>query len=104
MESLHHLQWPKKHYNGRHERWLRSQLVIPTQWGLHRNLHMSFEEPPKIEIASTLCVLDYLQEKDSTKADAPLYAIDRLQGLNQEARDLADHFIKQLGFLGVEGV
>ena len=101
-ESIHHMQWPKKDYSGKHERHLRGQLVVPTLWGLHRELHGQMEEPPHPDIGITLTLIDYLNEKQPSREDAPLYAIDRLNKLrSQEALDLSAHFVRQLGYLGV---
>ena len=100
-ESTHHLLWPRAEYRTRHEKALRRTLVIETEWESHRELHAALRPPVKPDIGITLTLLDHFGELEMSEP-APLYAIDRLLRLgNQEAVALADHFVAQLGYLGV---
>jgi len=103
-ESKHHMLYPRADYRTKHEKSLRRQLIMPMDWESHCELHAKLPPPDKPDIGIILCVIDYLDEKQPSRDDAPLYAIERLEKLgNREATDLADHFIIQLGFLGVMG-
>lgn len=101
-KDRHHLLWPRQEYRTRHEKALRGLLVVESDIVLHRELHALVPPPKHPDTGITLCVLDYLQEKDPKPYDRPLYAVDRLVKLrNTEALELADHFTRQLGMLGI---
>ena len=60
------------------------------------------QPPPKPDIGITLTLIDYFDEQGELTEPAPLYAVDRLLRLgSQEAVQLADHLIAQLGHLGI---
>lgn len=99
----HHMLWPRQQYRVKNEKALRGLLVVESDVLLHRDLHATTQAPEHPDIGITLCMLDYLHEKDPEPFYRPLYAIDRLIKLrNTEALALADHFVLQLGKLGIE--
>lgn len=104
-ESKHHMLYPRAEYRTKHERAVRRQLIMPMEWDAHCELHATLQPPDKPDVGILLCIIDYLDEKQPSREDAPLYAIDRLVKLrNTEALVLADHLTRQLGFLGVRDV
>jgi hypothetical protein len=60
------------------------------------------DPPPHPDIGIVLHLIDRIDTHEPTKADLPLYAVDWLMKLGSgEAVALGDHFIKQLGYLGI---
>lgn len=101
-ESKHHMLWPRAEYRTRHEKAVRRELIMPMDWDAHCELHATLQAPEKPDVGVLLCIVDYLHERQPSREDAPLYAIDRLVKLrSDEALNLADHFTRQLGFIGV---
>lgn len=99
----HHMLYPRQKYKTRHEKALRGLLVVESDIYLHRDLHATLSPPEHPDTGITLCVIDYLNEKDPEPLYRPLYAIDRLIKLRStESLALADHFVLQLGKLGIE--
>lgn len=100
--DCHHMLYPRADYKSKHEKLIRNRLTIPAERGLHNELHATLEIPPKPDVQTLLCVIDYLDEHEPLTETPALYAVDRLLRLGTEqAVGLADHFIKQLGMLGV---
>ena len=101
-ESTHRMLWRRRDYNTRHEKFIRKLLSVDTDWEPHSELHGLMQPPKKPDIGITLSLIDHLNDKTD---DLPLHAIDRLVKLrSDEALDLADHFTRQLGILGLYGV
>jgi hypothetical protein len=99
-ESLHHMLWARRSYKTKHEKALRSKLVIEVDWLDHRELHAQMQPPHKPSLGVILCVLESV---DGVPRDqAPLTAIERLYNLDyEEPIKLADHLVRQLGILGI---
>jgi hypothetical protein len=93
--------WARRNYTTKHEKALRSKLVIDADWAEHRELHAQIQPPHKPSLGVILCVLESI---DGVPRDqVPLTAIERLYRLDfKEPIDLANHLVRQLGILGVE--
>lgn len=101
-ESRHHFLWNRADYRSPHEKQLRRILTVGTEWEKHCELHSQMQPPPKPDIGITLTLIDHFDQQAELTEPAPLYAVDRLLRLGSgEAVQLADHFIKQLGHLGI---
>ena len=105
MEQLttHHFLWERAWYRTPHEKLLRRYVTLDTVWEPHCELHANMRPPTKPDIGITLTLIDHFNDLGELAEPAPLYAVDRLLRLgSSEATKLADHFVEQLGFLGVE--
>ena len=101
-ESQHHMLWPRNDYRTHHEKQIRQLLTVETDWESHCELHANIQAPAKPDIGVTLTLIDYFNDQGELAEPAPLYAVDRLLRLgSEEAVHLADHFISQLGHLGI---
>lgn len=102
FESTHHLLFPRKGYRHHHDKKLRNQLTVGTDWEPHRELHAHVQPPAHPDIGIVLHLIDRIDEKQPAKPDLPLYTVDWLIKLGSaEALQLSDHLVLQLGYLGV---
>lgn len=107
-KDRHHMLEPRVEYKTRHEKKVRGLLILEVDVALHSLYNSEIargirQVPTKPDHNITLCLLDYLEEKDPEPFYRPLYAIDRLNKLrSEEALALADNFVSQLGFFGIE--
>lgn len=100
--STHHFLWNRADYRTHHEKQLRRILTVETDWADHCELHARMQPPQKPDIGITLTLIDHFNDQAELTEPAPLYAVDRLLRLgSSEAVTLADHFTRQLGFLGI---
>jgi len=100
--STHHFLWNRADYRTHHEKLLRRILTVETVWDDHCELHARMQPPKKPDIGITLTLIDHFNDQAELTEPAPLYAVDRLLRLgSEEAVTLADHFIAQLGHLGI---